>query len=59
MNRMTVTVQDLQAKILTLIDLARRGAEMLNIQEGRAVARLTGVPAPEAAPDRRAFYRDA
>ena len=57
MPRMTATVQDLQAQVLTLIDRARRGEEVLITQEGRAVARLTGIPSPDAAPDRRAWLQ--
>ena len=57
MNRMTATVQDLQGKILTLIELARRGEEVLITQEGQAVARLTGVPPPKSAPDRGAWLQ--
>ena len=45
MNRMTVTVQDLEAKILTLIDLARRGEEMLN-RKGRPWTGSRVLPRP-------------
>ena len=57
MNRMTATVQDLQAQVLMLIDLARRGEEVLITQEGQAVARLTAVPPPKVAPDRRMWLQ--
>lgn len=57
MHFVIATVQDLQAKVLTLIDLARRGEEVLITQEGETVARLTGVPLPKAAPDRRAWLQ--
>lgn len=57
MHFVIATVQDLQAKVLTLIDLARRGEEVLITQEGEAVARLTGVSLPATAPDRRAWLQ--
>lgn len=52
---MTATIQDLQSKALTLIEVARRGEEVLITEAGQAVARLTGLPAHNSSQDRRAW----
>ena len=52
---MTATLEQTQSDLLRLIDLAQRGEEVLITREGRAVARLTGVPQPRAVTDRRAW----
>lgn len=60
---MTATLEQTQADLLRLIDLAQRGEEVLITREGQTVARLTGVPQPRAtevppprtAADRRAW----
>ena len=52
---MTATLEQTQSDLLRLIDLAQRGEEVLITREGRAVAKLTGVPQPRTAADRRAW----
>lgn len=52
---MTATLEQTQSDLLRLIDLAQRGEEVVITREGRAVAKLTGVPQPQAVPDRRAW----
>ena len=52
---MTATLEQTQSDLLRLIDLAQRGEEVLITREGRAVARLTGVPQPRTAAERRAW----
>ena len=52
---MTATLEQTQSDLLRLIDLAQRGEEVFITREGRAVAKLTGVPQPRTAADRRAW----
>ena len=52
---MTATLEQTQSDLLRLIDLAQRGEEVLITREGRAVAKLTGVPQPRTAADRHAW----
>ncbi len=52
---MTATLEQTQSDLLRLIDVAQHGEEVLITCEGRAVARLTGVPQPRMATDRRAW----
>ena len=52
---MTATLEQTQSDLLRLIDLAQRGEEVLITRDGRTVARLTGVPQPRTATDRRAW----
>ena len=52
---MMATLEQTQSDLLRLIDLAQRGEEVLITREGRAVAKLTGVPQPRTATDRRAW----
>ena len=52
---MTATLEQTQSDLLRLIELAQRGEEVLITREGRPVDRLTGVPQPQAVPDRRAW----
>ena len=54
---MTATMEDFQSKALTLIDVARRGEEVLITHEGQTVARLTGLPSQTSSPDRRAWLQ--
>ncbi len=41
---MTATVQQIQQEALSLIELARRGEEVVITSHGQAVAKLTGIP---------------
>ena len=52
---MTATLEQTQSDLLRLIELAQRGEEVLITREGRAVARLTGVPPLRTATDRQAW----
>ena len=52
---MTATLEQPQADLLRLIDLAQRGEEVLITREGQTAAGLTGVAQPRPAPDRRAW----
>ncbi len=52
---MTATLEQTQSDLLRFIALAQRGEEVLITREGRAVAKLTGVPQPRTAEDSRAW----
>lgn len=52
---MTATLEQTQSDLPRLIDLAQRGEEVVITREGRAVARLTGVPPPRTAAERQAW----
>ena len=54
---MTATIQDFQSKALTLIDVARRGEEVVITEEGHAIARLTGFPSQKSSSDRHAWLQ--
>jgi prevent-host-death family protein len=54
----TATIQDLQSKAFALVDIARRGEEVVITEAGQCVARLTGLPpAQNSSPDRRAWLQ--
>ena len=55
---MTAAVEQLQSEWRNLIELAQRGEEVVLTSQGRIVARLTGVPQPNSAPDRRAWLAE-
>ena len=52
---MTATVQQIQQDALNLIELARRGEEVVITSQGQAVAKLTSVPQPPRPRDRKAW----
>lgn len=52
---MTATVQQIQQDALSLIELARRGEEVVITSRGQAVARLTGIADRSRSPDRQAW----
>ena len=54
---MTATIQDFQSEALMLIDVARRGEDVVITHEGQAVARLTGLPSQKSSSDRRAWLQ--
>ena len=52
---MTATLEQTHADLFKLIDLARKGEEVLITDRGQAVARLTGVMRPQTSPNRQAW----
>jgi antitoxin (DNA-binding transcriptional repressor) of toxin-antitoxin stability system len=50
---MTATVEQTQSDLLRLIDLAQKGEEVVIVNEGRPLARLT--PLPESRSNRQAW----
>jgi len=52
---MTATVEQTQADLLRLINLAQCGEEVVITREGHAVAKLTGLPQLRTSTDRRAW----
>lgn len=52
---MTATLEQTQADLRRLIDLAQRGEEVVITSQGQPVAKLTGVPQPRASRDRQAW----
>jgi antitoxin (DNA-binding transcriptional repressor) of toxin-antitoxin stability system len=52
---MTATLEQTQSDRLKLVNLVQQGEEMVITNQGRAVAKLTGVPQAEPSPDRRAW----
>ena len=52
---MTATLQQTQTDLLKLLGRVQQGEEVVITHEGRAVARLTGVPQTNLEPDRRAW----
>lgn len=47
------TVEQTASQLLTLIEAAQRGEDVVITSRGQAVARLTGVPPPATAGNRR------
>ena len=52
---MTATLEQTQSELLRLINLARGGEEVVITSQGQPVAKLTGLPQPRTAADRRAW----
>jgi len=52
---MTATLEQTQSDLLKLVNLVQQGEEVLITSEGRAVARLSGVPQNAPSPDRQAW----
>ena len=52
---MTATLEQTQSELLRLINLAQRGEEVVITSQGQPVAKLTGLPQPRTAADRRAW----
>lgn len=52
---MTATLEQTQADLLKLLGRVQQGEEVVITNEGRPVARLTGVPQTHPAPDRQAW----
>ena len=52
---MTATLEQTQSELLRLISLAQRGEEVVITSQGQPVAKLTGLPQPRTAADRRAW----
>jgi antitoxin (DNA-binding transcriptional repressor) of toxin-antitoxin stability system len=57
MKCVTATAQEFQSKALALIDIARKGEEIVITHEGLAVARLTGLPSPKPSSDHHAWLQ--
>ncbi|HKQ36552.1 MAG TPA: type II toxin-antitoxin system prevent-host-death family antitoxin [Verrucomicrobiae bacterium] len=51
----TATLEETQAELRRLIDLAQRGEEVVITSQGKPVARITGLPVPQASVDRQAW----
>jgi antitoxin (DNA-binding transcriptional repressor) of toxin-antitoxin stability system len=52
---MTATVEQTQSELLKLIDLAQKGEEVVIVNQGRRVARLTSLPEARLNPNRQAW----
>ena len=52
---MTATLEQTQSELFRLITLAQRGEEVVITSHGHPVAKLTGLPQPRTATDRRAW----
>jgi antitoxin (DNA-binding transcriptional repressor) of toxin-antitoxin stability system len=52
---MTATLEQTQSDLLRLIGVAQRGEEVVIVNQGQPVARLTGVPPASPAPNRQAW----
>ena len=52
---MTATLEQTQADLAKLVDLAQQGEEVVITSQGRVVARLTGVPPARLSVDRQAW----
>ena len=52
---MTATLEKTQSDLARLVSLAQRGEEIMITSEGRAVARLTGVPQVKPSAGRQAW----
>ncbi|MEI7729636.1 MAG: hypothetical protein WCO56_08680 [Verrucomicrobiota bacterium] len=52
---MTATLEQTQADLLKLIGLAQQGEEVVIIDHGRPLARLTALPPAAPAPNRQAW----
>lgn len=52
---MTATLEQTQSDLLRLINLAQRGEEVVITSQGQPIAKLTGLPQPRTAADRRAW----
>ena len=52
---MTATLEQTQADLLKLLGMVQQGEEVVITNEGRPVAKLTGVPQASPTPDRQAW----
>lgn len=52
---MTATLEQTQTDLLKLLGRVQQGEEIVITNEGRPVARLTGIPQPYPSPDRQAW----
>jgi antitoxin (DNA-binding transcriptional repressor) of toxin-antitoxin stability system len=52
---MTATLEQTQSDLLRLVNLVQQGEEVVITSQGRAVAKLTGLPQAEPSPDRQAW----
>ena len=52
---MTATLEQTQADLPRLIGVAQRGEDVVIVKQGQPVAKLTGVPQPPPAPNRKAW----
>jgi antitoxin (DNA-binding transcriptional repressor) of toxin-antitoxin stability system len=52
---MIATVEQTQSELLRLIDLAQKGEEVVIVNKGRQVARLTPLPESRPKPNRQAW----
>ena len=52
---MTATLEQTQAELRRLVDLAQRGEEVVITSQGRPVAKITGLSVPKATGDRQVW----
>ena len=52
---MTATVEQTQSELLRLIGLARKGEEVVIVNQGQALAKLTPLPEARINPNRQAW----
>ncbi len=52
---MTATLEETRTDLLRLIELVQRGEEVVITKQGRAIARLTGVPQAKPHSNRQAW----
>ena len=52
---MTATLEQTQADLLKLLGMVQQGEEVVITSQGRPVAKLTGVPQPNAPPNRQVW----
>ena len=52
---MTATLEQTQSDLLKLVNLVQQGEEVVITSQGRAVAKLSGVPSSASAPNRTAW----
>ncbi|MCU0784599.1 MAG: hypothetical protein MUF81_11275 [Verrucomicrobia bacterium] len=52
---MTATLEQTQADLLRLIGVAQQGEEVVIVNQGQPVAKLTAVPAARPSPNRKAW----
>jgi len=52
---MTATLEQTQADLLKLLGMVQQGEEVVITSQGRPVAKLTGVPQANPAPNRQAW----
>jgi len=52
---MKATLEQMQSDLLRLVDLVQHGEEVVITSQGRAIAKLSGVPRSATSPNRQAW----